>query len=51
MTKKAEYKIFIEKYFGSWDGAITIIGACLGYGFAFGKYYEKFVLYAENKRF
>jgi len=47
MAKKAENKTFIEKYFGSFGGAITIIFACLGGGFAVGKYYEKIELDAK----
>jgi len=53
--QKAQNNTFIEKYFGSLGGAITIIIACIGAGFAFGRYYEKITLDAkirelENKQ-
>jgi len=41
---------FIEKFFGSLGGAITIIIACLGAGFAFGKYYEEIELEAKIRK-
>ena len=40
MQKKQRIS-FLEKFFGSLGGAVTIIIACLSAGFAFGKHYEK----------
>ena len=49
--QKEQKTSFLEKFFGSFGGAVTIILACLGAGFAFGKHYERIENEADMRKF